>query len=332
MMMKYQSVMLLLYVALLCALFSAQTDAFTSLHTSSTRKAASYIHTTPKIQETNYEPRGSALRKSLALDYNRKNYNNENDDNLLEDWKTLTTAAGNIVSNLGTKLVHATEKAVSGIAKVVTNGAKKFKNTFLLAPDQEQEAAEIRPIILDTQDEDLFRSVFGEGLFPSASNKEGSVDHMIHQAASILQTNDVASSLLGSSLRYGRPFSQSSQTTSINGNTKTTVQARLEVFGNQGEGIASVMSDNGKVVSLDLEIDGRLYRCHPAASTFNRQTATTKRQENLQQQPQAKLDQTEIVDDDNDDGSVDVEILEGIRIPRRSRTVMDAEIEGKAFL
>jgi hypothetical protein len=255
-------------------------------------------------------------------------YNNDNNgDDIRDDWKTLTKAAGNIARKVGGKVVDWVHQGGSKLKQVWDSGAEKAK-TALVTPNDEASASIqsssynplSSPIFEDREDEALFHSIFGEGLFVPSSAGADSVDRVVEQAASLLSQDSTVQSLLGPNLRYGRPFSQSSRTTSINGRMTSTTQANFEVWGSQGQGVASATSSNGDLLGLGLEVGGRLY-------SFNTSTSTTRSGAKTRQQQSSSSARRRTKTGD----SVDAEILPGIRRPGATSKggVMDAEIEDK---
>ena len=330
------------------------TRGFASVHPPSTFRIAKSrslpIHDPLSHSDTTItSPVSSPLR---AFNNNHNNDNNS-DGPLGDDFRDLTRAAGNIVKKVGGKVLELVEQGGSKLWRAVTQGAETVKHTLALDQEEQEEhkpkpkpsttatttttsSPLSSPLFVDTEDELLFRNIFGEGLFPSSTQRMvGSVDHLVEQAAGVLNKDETVRSLLGPNLRYGRPFSQSSRTTTINGQTTTSsVQASFEVWGSQGQGVATVLaSDNSELQSMDLEVNGRLYRFNLAGPSHSRQ----KEQQGGFFRRNTFTDEKE-KDSDDDSSASDVEILDGIRRPPSSSSqngsggIMDAEIEGKTYL
>lgn len=232
------------------------------------------------------------------------NLDDEDDNDLKEDWKTLTKAAGDIARKIGGKVAHVIQEGGSKLKDLATRGAERVTSTLL--PDPEISTQQPQPD-MDTQDEDLFRSLLGdEALFVAPSKPSPfSLYPVMDQAALLLAKDEVATKLLGSSPRWGQPFSQTSWSSSINGRSTTTLRASFEVWGSQGEGIASVSSTDGTLTDLDLQVHGIHHRVD----------------NNMMESPIEQPHHTE------DDGAMEVEVMEGFHCPgARGGSVMDAEI------
>ncbi|CAB9505412.1 expressed unknown protein [Seminavis robusta] len=233
-----------------------------------------------------------------------------------ENWKALAQAAGDVARNVG-----------SSVWDVIKKGGNKLKefatNALLPAEPKSNDIFSNPTIVVDKEDENMFRGIFGQDIVvPSDSGR------VVDQAALFLQHNEMAASLLGSSLQYGQPFSQSSSSTSINGRMSSSVQASFEVWGTQGQGVATATSIDGNLEYMDLEVNDRLYRLDinaPPMSTSNYYQATN---------PGIDPWSAVIYDDDEDDEDiVEVEVLEAVRSRSRYQgRVLDAEIVEKTFL
>lgn len=67
-----------------------------------------------------------------------------------------------------------------------------------------------------------------------------------------------ALAMLGEPVEMGSvPFNQSSSTMSVNGETRSQVQATLEVRGGKASGVVTVRSVNGNIDMLSLNVGGR---------------------------------------------------------------------------
>ena len=82
--------------------------------------------------------------------------------------------------------------------------------------------------------------------------------NVIQDARNLIVQDPAAVQLLGEPVEMGStPFSQSSSTMSVNGETRSNVQASLEVMGGRASGVVTVSSVNGKIESLMLNVGGR---------------------------------------------------------------------------
>jgi len=82
--------------------------------------------------------------------------------------------------------------------------------------------------------------------------------NVIQDARNLIVQDPAAVQLLGEPVEMGStPFSQSSSTMSVNGETRSNVQASLEVRGGRTSGVVTISSVNGKIESLMLNVEGR---------------------------------------------------------------------------
>ena len=177
-------------------------------------------------------------------------------------------------------------------------------------------------------DEDLFRSIFGV----SDDSASSMIDLVVSQATNLMKGNKIATNLLGYSFKFGKILSQKSQlsTSPTNGKLIRTIQLRFEVVGGGGQkGIATVMSNDDHILSLDLEVNGRMYRM-PTNQAASRKTRTSS-------SSSSSFSSTSTRTGKHDDSSVvDVEVMKGIYWPTReslkAEHIIDAVIEGKTFL
>lgn len=237
---------------------------------------------------------------------------NNDDDHLQEDWTVFTKAAGHLARDVGSSLFKA--------IKVGGSKIKDFVSNKLLPEDQQEEEFTSfgRQIVDDTEDEELFRGIIGN----SDQEDEGdhvaipfipmteSIDRIMEDAARFLRDDERATSLLGSPLHYGPPFSESkSSSTTVNGEKSSSVQASFNVWGSKGQAIATVIAKEGNLESVDLEMNGLVYRLTaPAASNVS------------------------VVFDEEDEDALEVEVMVGMRgRSRYNGRVLDAEIIDKTF-
>jgi hypothetical protein len=81
----------------------------------------------------------------------------------------------------------------------------------------------------------------------------------IDQATRVLGEDSTAAALLGD-FEMGRTLSQSNGMETIRGNAASVVHASFEVEGEYAKGTASVISCDNELVSLDMKVNGQLYK------------------------------------------------------------------------
>jgi hypothetical protein len=283
------------------------------------------IPTPPPSIVTSTKPMDSS-HKPLHL------FNDNNDRGLKEDWSTLTKAFGNFVRHVG-----------SSVADAVVQGGNKLKQlvTTPFHQAQEKETTDFRSIreasktstsslFVDSDDEDMFRGIAGTDLFDPPMTD--TLDPVLNQAVLLLQKDELTAALLGPSFQCGRPFFRNSRTTTVNGKTSTSSDAKFVVFGTMAQGVATVTSSDDNLVFMDLEVNDRLYRINvdsPSSST----TSFNRGQSFFQDPHPWAGDYYGYEEDFDEDDSVEAEILEGVRgsMPYRG-SVLDAEILDKTVV
>ena len=95
------------------------------------------------------------------------------------------------------------------------------------------------------------------GMAQAMEEQQKQMSEMLDDARSYIVQDPAAVQLLGEPLEVGSPFSQSSSTMSVNGETRTNLQASFEVRGDRGSGVATIASSNGRIENLSLNVNGR---------------------------------------------------------------------------
>jgi len=85
------------------------------------------------------------------------------------------------------------------------------------------------------------------------------LDDCLDDARNFIIQDAAAVRELGEPVVVGRPFNQSSSSVSMNGQTKSNVQAQFEIQGSIGSGIATMNASDGKILSLDVTVSGQNY-------------------------------------------------------------------------
>lgn len=80
---------------------------------------------------------------------------------------------------------------------------------------------------------------------------------ILDDARGLIVQDNQAIQLLGEPIEIGSPFSQSSSTMSVNGQTRSNIQASFEVRGGRASGIVTIVACDGQINSLDMNIAGR---------------------------------------------------------------------------
>jgi hypothetical protein len=94
-------------------------------------------------------------------------------------------------------------------------------------------------------------------LSESMAEQQRSVESVIDDARAFIIGDDVALQALGEPIQVGTPFSQSSSTTSINGQKTTNIAIAFPVQGSRSSGVAQAQANQNGIVQLVLQVDGR---------------------------------------------------------------------------
>ncbi len=80
---------------------------------------------------------------------------------------------------------------------------------------------------------------------------------LLGDARGLIVQDNRALDNLGEPIEMGSPFSQSSSTMSVNGKTRSSIQASFEVRGSRGSGVATMSATDGQIDQLSLNVNGR---------------------------------------------------------------------------
>ena len=96
------------------------------------------------------------------------------------------------------------------------------------------------------------------GMAQAVEEQQEQMSEMLSDARNCIRQDSAAVQLLGGEpIELGSPFSQSSSTMSVNGESRTNLQASLEVRGSRASGVATIASANGRIENLSLNVGGR---------------------------------------------------------------------------
>uniref|UniRef100_A0A7S1DCZ1 Uncharacterized protein n=1 Tax=Cyclophora tenuis TaxID=216820 RepID=A0A7S1DCZ1_CYCTE len=94
-------------------------------------------------------------------------------------------------------------------------------------------------------------------LAETMSAQQQQMDQLLDDAKSYLLGDPIAVEQLGTPIVVQTPFSQSSSTSSINGNTTTQIQASFAVQGSRQQGIVTMTANEAGIQQLMLQVGGR---------------------------------------------------------------------------
>lgn len=104
------------------------------------------------------------------------------------------------------------------------------------------------------------------GLAAEMSEQQKQVDQVLEDARFYLVRDPVACRALGEPITVQPPFSQSSSSININGQTTSQIQAAFNVMGSQATGVARMEANQGQISSLLLDVNGRRIRVDLSSS------------------------------------------------------------------
>jgi hypothetical protein len=154
----------------------------------------------------------------------------------------------------------------------------------------------------------LFTSVLST-MAETVASQQGLVDDVYNEAVALIQSDLAVQDVFGTTIQTGRPFSQSSSSSSINGVTTNRIELAFPVVSDRLgiEGIGRLVatggtgtSTNPTIESLVVQVNNRVINVNPRA-TFSSQrrtsgsTTTTRKWNN---------------NNNDDDNIIDAEIIE----------------------
>ena len=106
------------------------------------------------------------------------------------------------------------------------------------------------------------------GLAETMAEQQEQVDQVLADTKTYLMADPAVGRLLGDgAIQVGTPFSQSSSSSTINGQTTTRVEIAMPVTGSRSSGVAQAVSSNGRLDRLVLQADGRTINVSMASKT-----------------------------------------------------------------
>jgi hypothetical protein len=111
-------------------------------------------------------------------------------------------------------------------------------------------------------------------LAETMAEQQESVSSLMSTAQLCLESDERVAQLLGGGggrLQVSNPFSQSSSTSSINGQSTSRVDLAFEVYGAVQSGVVRLSASNGKITQLSLQAaNGRVVEVRTSPSSFSR--------------------------------------------------------------
>jgi hypothetical protein len=193
----------------------------------------------PRVASASQGPYPLHITRQTRLFFSKSNQD--------DDWATLKRSAGNLVKK----------------------GAEKIKSILPFGKTEEQKQA----AIIKKEQKEAINSMFKDLPFPirmagkmiapllnnvaqEFAEQSRAAQGVLEEARVRLVNDDSLTQKLGEPLQVGQPFSQSSSSMNINGKSTTRVQASFQVVGPYGSGVATMVSSNGEIQSLVVNVNG----------------------------------------------------------------------------
>jgi carbon monoxide dehydrogenase subunit G len=100
-------------------------------------------------------------------------------------------------------------------------------------------------------------SSVASGLSDAMAEQQRTTEEVMEDARGYLMGDPAVSGLLGEPIQMGAPFSQSSSTSSINGQTTTRIQLALPVTGSRTSGTVQIMATQNGIAQMQVDAGGR---------------------------------------------------------------------------
>jgi Cytochrome oxidase complex assembly protein 1 len=118
-------------------------------------------------------------------------------------------------------------------------------------------------------------SSLASNLADAMAEQQRTTEGIMDDARAYLKGDPSVSALLGEAIQLGAPFSQSTSSSSINGQTQTRVELAMPVQGSRGSGTVRLLATQDGIAQLQLDASGRrldvkLTRRGSASSSFGR--------------------------------------------------------------
>lgn len=182
------------------------------------------------------------------------------------------------------------ETSIIGQAK---NIAKKFlPSTWFQSDEERRQLAEQKQMKKEIQTgiQQMFKDaplpirmvsnmigpIFGTmmtSLAETAASQQSMVDVVYDQAVQSIRNDPSIQGILGDAISVGRPFSQSSSSSSINGVTSTRIELAFPVSGRLGNGVGRLSASGGSgnpiIDNLVVQANGRVVDVNVGPASFN---------------------------------------------------------------
>lgn len=194
-----------------------------------------------------------------------------------------------------TRLYSSKKSDDNGFLAKIGNAVKSILPSSWFQSEEEKKAAIQRQRVRDEvsggiteflKDAPLPIRMFGKMMSPLMSNvmsslaetmaeQQETMDSIMSDARKFILNDDAVVKLLGEPISIAAPFSQSSSTTSINGQSQTRIELAFEVSGTRGSGVARLSATNAGVQQILLQAMGRTIPVN-LSSRFSRSNGPTK--------------------------------------------------------
>ena len=211
------------------------------------------------------------------------------------------------------------ETSLFGRAK---NIAKKFlPSTWFQSDEERRQLAERKQMKKEIQTgiQQIFKDaplpirmvsnmigpIFGTmmtSLAETAASQQSMVDVVYDQAVRSIRNDPSIQEILGDAITVGRPFSQSSSSSSVNGVTSTRMELAFPVSGRLGNGVgrlsASGGSGNPMIDKLVVQVNGMVVDVNIGSASFNQRVESDSRNNRYGRESNSNIIDAEIIEKD----------------------------------
>jgi hypothetical protein len=217
------------------------------------------IHSNPRTPVLNRLEKDRTKSCSTRLFFSQRNNNDNNED------KSIFKKAADSIKNLVPSFLKPKSSQITQKQKTKEQVSSSIETMLKDAPlGIRMMGKMISPLISSAA------SNFAEAM--EEQNRQ--ISDILDDARMFIVSDKSATQVLGEPIEVGMPFSQSSSTTSINGKTRSSINASFEVRGNRGAGIATIEASNGNIDQMVLNVNGRNIYVDVRGTATGRSTKT----------------------------------------------------------
>ena len=175
---------------------------------------------------------------------------------LYSSWKDPSENDDSIVKKAGKKLKSFLPKFLGGKEDEAQLAKKQAKSEISSGINTMLKDAPLGLRMIGKMAAPIIGSVVGQ-MASAMKEQSRQVGDALEDAKSFIVRDETACRLLGEPISVDPPFSQSSSSMSVNGQSSMTIQAQFQVQGSMVAGVATMEARDGEIVGLTLNVNGR---------------------------------------------------------------------------